>query len=457
MLTRRLADFVVGEHEFPDDVLHGAENAMIDTIGVALAGISDPACEMANQWVQSAGSRADATVWGTDLRVDASDAALANGVAAHVLDWDDTSPSLRGHPSATLVPTVLALGEATHASGAEVLAAYAVGVDVAGKLGRALGNGHYARGWHNTATVGIFACTAAAGRLWGMEAEQICRAFGLAASQSAGLLRNFGTMTKALHAGNAARGGIQAAGLARLGFTADRAIFDGENSFLQTYGGSDGAGDLGELLPGLGNPWEIKKPGIAAKAWPCCYQIHRAVVGAGDLVKEHAIRANDIEKVAIGFAPGSDAALIYDDPKTGLEAKFSAQYTLAAYLIDGDLGMTTYEDSSVDRPAVQDLMKRISRYTVPDTGTYSGTVGYTDLRIETHGGAFSTRVEQANTQPAWVVSDAEHDRKFRSCVAYAWDQAGAEELLVTLRTIRQVDDVGTLASSLARSPVTAGG
>jgi 2-methylcitrate dehydratase PrpD len=448
VLTTRLVEFIVGVTDVPDEVLDRSENAFIDTVGGALVGVDDPATQIATRWIEGTTSASRATIWGSAVRASAADAALVNGVAAHVLDWDDTSPSLRGHPSATLIPTVMAVGEATAASGRDVLGAYAVGVDVAGKIARALGNAHYIRGWHNTVTVGVFSCTAAAGRLMGLDADQMANALGIAASQSAGLLRNFGTMTKPLHVGLAARVGIQAAELAKLGFTADTTILDGPDGFIGIYGGADGQ-PLEGLLDSLGAPWEVVKPGIAAKKWPCCYQVHRALIGLGDLVKEHHIDPATISAIDIGFAPGSDAALIYDDPQTGLEAKFSAQYNIAAYLIDGTLGMATYEDASIHRPDVRALMGRISRYTVPDTRSYSGTIGYTDVRIVTNGQTYEHRVQQEETRHAWVVSDAEHDEKFLACVTYVMAADAAQGLLADARSIRDLDDVSGLARSLS--------
>jgi 2-methylcitrate dehydratase PrpD len=341
----------------------------------------------------------------------------------------------------------MAVGEATAASGRDVLAAHAVGVDVAGKIARALGNSHYIRGWHNTVTVGVFSCTAAAGRLMGLDAEQMGNALGIAASQSAGLVRNFGTMTKPLHVGLAARTGIQAAELAQLGFTADPHILDGADGFLTLYGGADGQ-PLDVLLDGLGGPWEVVDPGIAAKKWPCCYQVHRALVGLGDLVREHQIDVAAITSIDVGFAPGSDAALIHDDPQTGLEAKFSAQYNIAAYLLDGTLGMSTYEDASVHRADTRALMQRISRYVVEDTGTYSGTIGYTDVRISAGAETYERRVQQKETRDAWVVTDEEHDEKFLACATYVMDGAAADRLLEATRAIRDLDDVSGLARSL---------
>ena len=256
MLTERLAKFVTETRtaDIPQAVLAGARDALIDTIAVGIAGSVEEVGDIVMRWTHELGARPQATVWGQHVATSPADAAFANGVFAHALDFDDSLPSLRGHPSATMIPAALAVAEVAGASGRDVLAAYALGLEVAGKLGRAMGHGHYLRGWHSTATIGLFSSTAAAARLWGLDASALCRAWGLAASQIGGLIRNFGTMTKPFHAGHAARCAVQSVWMARAGFTADGGILDGKNSVLATYRGDDGM-PLAEALDLLGKPW----------------------------------------------------------------------------------------------------------------------------------------------------------------------------------------------------------
>ena len=226
MMTQTLAQFAIETRtaDVPDAALDAAQNAVIDTVGVALAGSLEPVAEIALRWTRELGARPHATVWGQRLATSPAEAAFANGVCSHALDFDDTHPGPRGHASATLVPVAIATGELAGASGEEVLAAYAVALEIGGKIGRALGPGHLARGWHPTATVGIFAATVAAGRLMGLDVSGLCRAWGIAASQMGGLVRNFGTMTKPFHAGHAARCGVVSAWMARAGFTSDAMV-----------------------------------------------------------------------------------------------------------------------------------------------------------------------------------------------------------------------------------------
>ena len=450
MLTQKLAKFVINTNssDLPPEALDGARDALIDTIGCGLAGTPEEACRIVIGMLRAQGGNPQATVWGVGLATTASDAAFANGVFTHALDYDDTQSNLRGHPSAALVPAILAVGEYVHASGLDVLGAYTIGLEVSGKLGRALGDGHYLHGWHATGTAGVFAATAAAGRLLGLSVEELRRALGIAASESSGLVRNFGTMTKPFHAGHAAKGGVIAAMLAKQGFTADTSIFDGTDGFLSMYGGGDGQ-PLGELLSRLGQPWEISRPGLFFKRWPCCYCNHRSIGGLLRMIPEHGLTPGEITAIEIGFPPGSDAALIANDPRTGLQGKFSIEYVAAATLLDGKVTLESFTDEMVNRPDVRRLMQKVRRYRIEDSRTFSGTIGYNDLTIRTTRGEFKMHVDKTPGSPAWPVSSDERDEKFLDCAGRVLSGAEARTLLDMLLNCRSLADVGPLVRATA--------
>ncbi|MBI4193607.1 MAG: MmgE/PrpD family protein [Betaproteobacteria bacterium] len=448
MLTEKLARYVTDAKltDIPHDVLAGARDALIDTVGVALAGTLEPVAEIAVRWVNELGARPQATVWGQNISTSPAEAAFANGISAHALDFDDSLPSLRGHPSATMVPAALAVAEATRASGAQVLAAYALGLEIAGKLGRAVGQDHYLRGWHSTATIGAFSATAAAARLWGLDAAQLQAAWGLAASQMSGLVRNFGTMAKPFHAGHAARTGVLSAWMAREGFTTDTAIFEGERSVLDTYGGEDGVA-LGELIERLGRPWEMTEPGIYVKRWPCCYCNHRPIGGLIELLKKHAVKADEVQGISVGFPPGADNALVSHNPGTGLEGKFSIEYVAAALVLDGKVTLETFTDAMVQRPAVRALMAKTRRYRIEDKGVYSGVVGYNDVAIATRRGTFEMRVDRVPGSPAWLMTASDRIEKFMDCSGRVLGQPGSERLLGQLQRCAELADLRELVAA----------
>jgi 2-methylcitrate dehydratase PrpD len=444
-LTERLARFVCETNALPRDVEDAAKVALMDTLGCALAGFREPASSLAREHVADIGGRPAAAVWGSTLRAAPADAAFANGVATHVLDFDDTLATLRGHASAPALAVALAIGEQLRASGRAVLLAYALGIEVAGKLGRIFGDGHYLKGWHSTATVGVFAATAVAAKLRGDDERALRNAWGIAAAECGGVLRNFGTMSKAFQAGHAARSAILAEDLARRGFTANEAIFDGKDSFQRLYGST--VEDSERHVGRLGKPWDLVDPGMNYKRWPCCYCSHRGLGGLIDLMARHQLQPADVRKIRIGFPPGADEPLAYDDPQTGLEGKFSAQYPIAALMLDGRLDLQSFTDEMVRRPAVREWLGRIERYRVPDAKVYSGTVGFTDVTVETARGEFSVRIDKGPGSRDWPIAPRDHQEKFLSCVRTVLAPEAAERLLAQVTTFDGATDVNGLVEA----------
>lgn len=445
MLTSRLSRFVTETQatDLSSALLDAARDAVMDTLAVGLAGVTEPVSELVAQWShENAGSPA-ATLWGRHARTSPAEAAFANATAAHALDFDDTLPTIRGHPSAVLVPTLLAVGEATRASGKDVLAAYVIGLEVAGKLGRAANEGLFRHGWHTTPTLGVFAATAAAARLWRLDAETLQRAWGFAASQVGGLMRNFGTMTKPFHAGQAARGGVFSAWMAMRGMTAAPDIFDGGKGVFATYGAVE-ASALDAALSRLGDPWEIVSPGVYVKGWPCCYCNHRPIGGLLRLMEQHAIHVDEIRSVSVGFLPGSDDALLSDNPQTGLEGKFSIQYSMAATMLDRELTLSVFTDEMVRRPRIRELMQRVRRYRIEDSGIYSGVVGYTDVAVETARGEFKVRVDKTPGSPDWPLNAELRKVKFLDCSGRLLGPAGAQRLFQIAREVQHMPDISAL-------------
>ena len=442
MHTEKLARFVVETplDKIPEAALNGARDALIDTIGCAIAGTLEPVSDVALAWLNDIGAKPQSTFWGHSLRTTPAEAAFANGMCAHALDFDDSMTTLRGHPSATMVPAALAVGEAVAASGAEVLAAFALGLEIAGKLGRALGSGHYLRGWHSTASIGAFGCTTAAARLWKLNVQQLRVAWGMTASQMSGLVRNFGTMTKPFHAGHAARIGVLSAWMAKHGFTADESIFDGKNSVLDTYAGKDST-SLAGIVDKLGAPWEMVDPGVYVKRWACCYCNHRPIGGLLELMNKHDIKAHEVTAIEIGFPPGSDEALVHFNPMTGLEGKFSIEYVAAATVLDGKLTLETFTDPMVQRREVRAMMAKSRRYRIEDKGVYSGIFGYNDVAIDTTRGRFQMRVDKVPGSPAAPMTPADRVEKFLDCAGRVLGAPGARRLLDILERCRTLSDV----------------
>ncbi|WP_108645615.1 MmgE/PrpD family protein [Polynucleobacter rarus] len=452
MFTQDLANFVSDAWSCPmaEDLLLKAQDAFIDCLGVGLAGSLEPVTEKAIAWSKMNGTGSFA-IFGQRTSVGLADAALINAISSHALDFDDSHPNLRGHPSVTLVPTALAIGQMQGSSGKDVLKAYVLGLEIAGKLGRAVGEEHFMKGWHSTATMGAFGATTVAACLLGLNSLELQHAWGLLASQTSGLVRNFGTMTKPFHAGHAARSAIQSAWLVKQGFTSDPIIFDGKNSFLDTYGGRDRLSPK-EILSYLGSPWEIVNPGVYVKGWPCCYSNHRAIGGLFGLIEKYQLVAEEIENISIGFLPGTDTALVSKDPKTGLEGKFSIEYVLSAIFLDGELTLETFSDEMVMRGSAQSFIKKIQRYAIEDEKIYSGISGYTDLTVSTSRGEFKTRIDKVPGSPAWPLSEKDKKIKFIDCAKRAIGPEQSEELYQEASHLMQSLDLRKLIDLLIPIP-----
>lgn len=449
MMTARLASFVTDtrEEDIPDTVIAAARDALIDTLGCGLAGAQDPASRIAEAWLAANGGTRAATIWGSTLKTSAAGVAFANAIRAHVLDYDDSSLNLRGHPSAVMMSAALAVGEATRASGKAVLAAYACGLEIAARLSPALGPGHYFKGWHTTATVGIFAATAIAGRLYGLDASTLQHAYGLAASQASGLTANFGSMTKAFHVGHAARCGVDSAWLAQHGYTASSDIFEGKNNFIAVYAG-ERAKPLESTIATLGAPWELVQPGLYRKRYPCCYAAHRPMAGLLQLLERDRIATSDIEAIDVGYLPGVQHPMIHHDPQTGLEAKFSTEYCMAAMALDRKVDMASFEDAAVQRPAVRALMRKVTSHVMDDPGVYNGLTGYNVLRVRARGTMHELRIDRTPGSPDWPLVGDELAAKFRSCARVCLSEKAAQRALDLATRAPALSDVGELLEAV---------
>ncbi len=446
MFTQKIADFAIETptSAIPEAAVEAAGRGLIDTLGCALAGTVEPVAEIAARWARENGGRGGTTVWGHDIRTSAADAAFANAIAAHALDFDDSHPSARGHASASVVPTVIAAGQAAGAGGHDVLAAYAVGIEIASKMGRGFGFGLLGGGWHPTAAVGVVASTCAAARLSGLNTEQLQRALGVAGSEISGLVRNFGTMTKPYHTGHCARIGVTAAWLGSAGITSDPNILEDDGGVFDSYHANGEA--LDELAADLGTTWEIIAPGNFVKNWPCCYSNHRSIGAMYKLLEEHYISADDVEEVTVSFLPGGDTALVSREPKTGLEGKFSIEYVVAAMLLRDPLTLPTFTDPMVMRPEAQALIPKVKRVIIPAEGKFAGMVGYNIVEVKTSRGTFERREDTTPGNPElWPMTDEGRETKFLDCALLALGDEGARKAFDIASRAAQLSDIGELA------------
>jgi len=356
--TSAIAEFIVKSRweECPEPAVAAARRAILDCLGVMLAGSVDPPARIVQSVARAEGGAPLATVVGTGQRTGAVWAALCNGTAAHALDFDDTNFAMLGHPSAPVLAAALAAGELGLADGRAVVHAFLLGFEVETTLAEVVNPEHYDHGWHATCTLGTLGAAAAAARLLDLDAGQTCMALATAASQSSGLKENFGTMTKPFHAGHAARSGVLAALLAREGWTASDQALEGPQGWVSVLGA--GARRL-EALATLGAPWKILTSGVAVKPYPSCACTHSIIDGTLELKRVHGLLPEQVAEITVGINAIVPKILIHHDPHTGLEAKFSAEFSAAAALCEERVGIGTFRDDTVRTPAIRDLMARV--------------------------------------------------------------------------------------------------
>jgi 2-methylcitrate dehydratase PrpD len=447
-VIERLASFACEESfaKLPEATVRAARRAILDTLGVMVAGSRESTAARVRTLIQHRGASDEATIVGTPLRASIEDAALANGVAAHALDYDDVQASLSGHPSVPVLPAILALAEHDRRSGAELLTAFVVGVEIEAKIGRALNPAHYEVGWHATSTLGVFGAAAAAGKLLGLSHERMAQALAIAASMSSGVKANFGTDCKPWHVGHAARCGLEAAQLAAAGFTGNPRVLEHGDGFGSTHGaGMKPAWDL--TVAGLGAPHELADPGIGVKRFPACASTHQALDATLELIALHAIDPANVTAVECGVSYMAPHQLIYDHATTGLQGKFSMQYCVSVALLDRTVGLAQFDDDRVRRPDVQALMPRVRMFVHPEQTTRDSLARkFTVLTVALKDGTkLQRRVDQAKGQPGNPLTDGELEVKFRDAAGHALQKDRVEALVAALNRLETVPDVSAIA------------
>ena len=413
-----------------------ALTAVVDTVGVALAGSIEPAAQAVRRTLGplDPGTRGPCSVWGSSLRASAPDAALANGTAAHALDYDDMCFVSLAHPSAPLVPAIIAAGEHAGVSGPAILDAYIVGFEIQARLGRLMNPRHYQRGWHCTSTLGAVSSAAGAARVLGLDAAAAAHALAIAASSASGLKENFGTMVKPLHAGLAARDGVLAAMLAKSGFTASAKAFDGPQGYLHAFDSE--RGDLASVTSDLGSRWEIQDTGISVKLYPSCAGTHPTLDAVLDLLADERFTADVVQRIDVDVDPIVPTILIYDRPASALEAKFSLPFCVAAAVVFGRVGIDTFDDGLIRDPRVTSFMPRVTMRVDEEIGKGKPSLTEARVRVTLADGRVLVReAHGARGYPEKPPSDAELDAKFMACATRVMEETEARRMLASLREI----------------------
>lgn len=363
-LTQEIAEFVAGidRADIPDDVLAAPVVGIADCVSVMIAGAAEPAPRLVSNLVHPRSGPQTAPIIPNGQTYDAPDAALINATAAHVLDYDDVG--IDGHPSVVLGPAILAEGWALDNSGAEAVRAYLAGYEVWALFNAMEPSMLHDRGFHPTAVCGGVAVAAASAVLHRLSVEQTRNALAIGASLAAGLVANFGTMTKSLHAGRTAQLGILAARLAAQGFTGSADALEHPAGFLAAHSPS-GQTELA-IEPQLGGLWRMREYGLNVKRYPICYATHRSIDAMLALATQQNLDMSHIREIRVGAGQTQLHMLRNHAPKTGLEAKFSMEFAMASAVVARAVGLAQLSDEFVRRNDVQDLMSKVTCQAIHD-------------------------------------------------------------------------------------------
>lgn len=412
--------------DVPDRVRHLAKRSILDGLGLAIAGSRSEPARISRSEIESYRCASEeASVLGAGISVPARFAAFLNGLSIHADDYDDTQLAvaedrvygLLTHPTAPVLPVVLALGERRGSTGAEALIGYLVGVEVETKISEAIDPRHYDAGFHSTGTVGTIGAGAAGARMLGLSTDQTSIALGIAASQAAGLRESFGTMTKPFHAGRAAESGVLAATLAQAGFTAAANILEAQRGFFRAAGGGY---DASMIQGKLGQPWTFGSPGISIKPHPSGSLTHPAMGALLDLLTATDTRADQVQSIRVGTNRHMPNALIHHRPTDSLTAKFSMEFCMAILVLERRAGLAEFTDEVVNRPDVQDLIGRVEFVADPaaDEGGFREMTSIITIELS-DGRTLTARAEFGKGSPANPMSDSELIDKFLGCLDWA--------------------------------------
>jgi 2-methylcitrate dehydratase PrpD len=442
-VTEEIAVFLsgTGPENIPGAAIAPAKRHIIDTLGVAIGGTQTA---LAPPLAKAFPRRADGEsfLWDGSGRDNAGDAALINGALAHALDFDDGGVALTPmHPSSPVLPAVWALCESAGRSGQDALTAYVFGVEVECKIASAVSLAHYDHGWHATAVLGVFGAASAASWLLGLDPEQIRTAIGIAASMTGGLRANFGTMTKPLHAGLAARNGVMAARLAEAGWSANQDILETKKGFFEVFG----CGPVGEL--NLGKPFHFDSPGVSLKRFPSCSATHHCIEAMLALKQEHLFTLDQVESIHCAVNVISHQAL-RKEPRaaTAEEARFSLHFTVAMILLEGSVELKHFAPATLGRDDVRAVMQKVSVAVHPELQTLeSKKQDFGEVTVILKDGRkLACRAVRVRGRAPFFLDDADVDGKFIGCAEPALGADKARGLLAALRHIESQKQIGSI-------------
>ncbi|HJO75274.1 MAG TPA: MmgE/PrpD family protein [Rhodospirillales bacterium] len=438
--------------DLPDTAVTWAKVGILDTVGVTLAGAGEDCVSIVKrvqgigQGISERANDGPCLIIGGG-RAGPLDAALINGTASHALDFDDFAGSIGGHPSVPLVPAIIALGEMTGESravgGRDAITAYVAGFETESRIAHGVNFHHYEKGWHPTATLGIFGTVAASALLLDLSEEETALALCLAVSLASGVKANFGTMTKPLHVGHSVRNGMQAALMAKEGFTANPEAFEHEQGFFNVFNGP-GNFDAERIFENWADPLDIIDPGLGLKQFPCCGSTHTAINCMLELVRDNGLTPGDAADIEVLANPRRLPHTDNPDPESGLKAKFSMHYIVARALLDGRVGLDHFEGDAYADKEARKLMSVVRVGAHPDMPAESDNQFGAEVIVTTTGGdKLSVRRDhELGRGPDNPMSRDELWAKFDDCAQRALP---ADSVLPLFEMLENLEDISSLS------------
>ena len=421
--------------DLPGEVRHEAKRCLVNFFATALAGCRDPALASATKVFDGFRADQDCTVIGQSARTDARHAASLNAMSGNVFDYDDTHLPTILHPTAPVAPAVFALAQTRPVSGRDLLTAFVAGVEVECRLGNAVSPWHYQRGWHITATCGVFGAAAAAGRLSGLDATGMLWALGNASAQSSGLVETLGSMAKSIGVGNACANGLLAALLAQQGFEGPALPLEGPRGFLRVMGQE---ADDASITEGLGTRWEIRRN--TYKPYPCGVVLNPVIEACLALHRDPGIRLEVVDRVELTGHPLLRQRTDRARPCSGREAQVSAQHAIAVALAHGRAGLDQFSDAAVADPVSGQLADRV---TFHDDASYGVEAARVRLLLR-GGGSAEMHIAVARGSLEAPLTDEDLTRKLRELCAWGGSGCDPEPLLQALWSLDERGDAGSL-------------
>jgi len=443
-LTKQAADFAsaIKVADIPARGLEAATIGIADCVGVMIAGAGEEPVRIVAATVPAASGDDTAPEIPADRKLSAADAALVNGVAAHVLDYDDVA--LSGHPSTVFVPALLAEGFALDRGGDDFLAAYVAGYEIWALLEALEPGPFHDRGFHPTAVLGTVGTAAACARLHRLDAGKTAHAIAIGASLASGLVANFGTMTKSFHAGRAAQSGVIAARLASRGFTGATDVLEHRTGFMRAHSPSS-APELDGDDAALGRHWRIPESGINVKRYPTCYATHRSIDAMLDLVQQYDLKPQDVKEIRVRTGTVQRLMLRNRNPQTGLEAKFSMEFALAAALVARHVGLSELTDAFVRSPEVAASFAKLD-CTVTEEKADLDFAPDDRVSVVLTNGKVIEHEPVTDAKGSWrrPMSRGELEEKFIDCATRRFDRDHAARLFAQLWSIAKLRSVRDL-------------